>query len=76
VTIALDGQGGFTVEHETEGDSIAEVMSYVEYDPQDCLAAFRKRVDNAVARRAVSADERRVLISAYKDSLAGYTYFE
>lgn len=76
VTIALDGQGGFSIEHEVEGDSIAEVMSYVEYDPQDCLAAFRKRVDNAVARRAVSADERRVLISAYKDSLAGYTYFE
>jgi arginine decarboxylase len=76
VTIALDGQGGFSVEHETEGDSIAEVLSYVEYDPQDCLAAFRKRVDNAVAQRAVSADERRVLISAYKDSLAGYTYFE
>lgn len=76
VTIALDGEGGFSVEHETEGDSIAEVLSYVEYDPQDCLAAFRKRVDNAVARRDLSADERRVLISAYKDSLAGYTYFE
>jgi arginine decarboxylase len=76
VTIALDGEGGFSVEHETEGDSIAEVLSYVEYDPQDCLAAFRKRVDNAVARRDLSADERRVLITAYKDSLAGYTYFE
>jgi len=76
VTIALDGEGGFRVEHETEGDSIAEVMSYVEYDPQDCLAAFRRRVDDAVARRDLSADERRVLIGAYKDSLAGYTYFE
>jgi arginine decarboxylase len=76
VTIALDGRGGFSVEHEVEGDTIAEVLSYVEYDPQDCLAAFRKRVDNAVARRDLSAEERRVLISAYKDSLAGYTYFE
>ena len=71
-----DGAGGFTVEHEIEGDSIAEVLSYVEYDPQDCLAAFRKRVDGAVAQRDVSAEERRLLISAYKDSLAGYTYFE
>ncbi|MCA8883700.1 MAG: biosynthetic arginine decarboxylase [Rhodobacteraceae bacterium] len=76
VTIAFDGAGGFTVEHEIEGDSIAEVLSYVEYDPQDCLAAFRKRVDGAVAQRDVSAEERRLLISAYKDSLAGYTYFE
>ncbi|WP_193139262.1 biosynthetic arginine decarboxylase [Meridianimarinicoccus sp. MJW13] len=76
VTIALDGEGGFTVEHEVEGDSIAEVLSYVEYDPQDCLAAFRKRVDQAVAKRAVTSQERRTLISAYKDSLSGYTYFE
>lgn len=76
VTIVLDGQGGFHVEHEVEGDRISEVLSYVEYDPQDMLGAFRKRVDKAVAVGDVSAEERRVLIGAYKDSLAGYTYFE
>lgn len=76
VTIVLDGEGGFEIAHETEGDTIAEVLSYVEYDPQDCLAAFRKTVERAVGRRAVTADERRILMAAYKDSLAGYTYFE
>lgn len=75
VTISLN-ESGFDIEHETEGDTIAEVMSYVEYDPQDCLAAFRKRVDRAVAAGDVVASERRILITAYKDSLAGYTYFE
>ncbi|OSP54554.1 biosynthetic arginine decarboxylase [Pseudoruegeria sp. SK021] len=75
VTISLQ-DGGFRIEHETEGDTIAEVMSYVEYDPQDCLAAFRKRVDRAVATGNVAAEERRIMITAYKDSLAGYTYFE
>jgi arginine decarboxylase len=76
VTIVLDGDGGFWVEHEVEGDRISEVLSYVEYDPQDILAAFRRRVDQSVAQGSVSAEERRVLIGAYKDSLAGYTYFE
>ncbi len=76
VTVSLTEDGGFEIEHETEGDSIAEVLSYVEYDPADCLAAFRKRVERAVAQRSVNAAERKMLIQAYKDSLAGYTYFE
>ncbi|MGB0904942.1 MAG: biosynthetic arginine decarboxylase, partial [Mangrovicoccus sp.] len=76
VTISLTEDGGFEIEHETEGDTIAEVLTYVEYDPADCLTAFRKRVEQAVRRGAVNVAERRVLIEAYKDSLAGYTYFE
>ncbi|MEM8555734.1 MAG: biosynthetic arginine decarboxylase, partial [Pseudomonadota bacterium] len=76
VTISLTDDGGFEIEHETEGDTIAQVMSYVEYDPADCLAAFRKTVERAVARRSVNAAERKILIQAYKDSLSGYTYFE
>lgn len=76
VTVSLTRNGGFEIVHETEGDSIAEVLSYVEYDPQDCLAAFRRTVERGVARGDVDAAERRILISAYKDSLAGYTYFE
>ena len=75
VTISLDADGGFDIEHETEGDTIAQVLSYVEYDPNDCLATFRKTVERAVKAGRVNATERRVMIAAYKDSLAGSTYF-
>ncbi len=75
VTISLDGRGGFTIEHETEGDTIAEVLSYVEYDPQTCLADFRKAVERSVAEGRLDAVERRVMMSAYKESLSGSTYF-
>lgn len=76
VTISLDTDGGFSIEHETEGDTIAEVLSYVEYDPQDCLSNFRRTVERAVKAGNLNADERRIMISAYKESLASYTYFE
>ncbi|NVK14701.1 MAG: biosynthetic arginine decarboxylase [Rhodobacteraceae bacterium] len=76
VTISLDGQGGFDIEHETEADTIAEVLSYVEYDPRQCLETFRKRVERAVKAGRVNAAERRQMIAAYKDSLAGSTYFD
>lgn len=75
VTISLDDTGGFTIENETEGDRIAEVLTYVEYDPQACLATFRKTVERAVKAGHVDAAERRTMIAAYRDSLGGSTYF-
>jgi arginine decarboxylase len=76
VTVALGEDGGFDLLHEVEGDKISEVLEYVEYEAQACLATFRKRVDNAVSQKQLTISERRVLIEAYKDSLSGYTYFE
>ncbi len=75
VTISLDDAGGFDIESETDGDTIAQVLSYVEYDPNDCLTTFRKTVERAVKAGRVNAAERRTMITAYKDSLAGSTYF-
>lgn len=76
VTVALGEDGNFDLIHEVEGDTIAEVLDYVEYEAQACLSTFRKRVDRAVSEKQLSISERRVLIEAYKDSLSGYTYFE
>ena len=76
VTISLDDVGGFDIENETEGDTIAQVLSYVEYDPNDCLSTFRKTVERAVKAGRVNANERRSMIAAYKNSLAGSTYFD
>jgi arginine decarboxylase len=76
VTIDLRDDGGFDLLHEQEGDTIAEVLSYVEYDPADCIAAFRKLVDGAISAGRISVEERRTLMNAYRDSMNGYTYYE
>ncbi|AVX05819.1 biosynthetic arginine decarboxylase [Maritalea myrionectae] len=76
VTISLKENGDFDLLHEVEGDTIAEVLNAVEYEAAACLAAFRQRADEAVSQKELTISERRELIAAYKDSLAGYTYFE
>ncbi|WP_232716157.1 biosynthetic arginine decarboxylase [Epibacterium ulvae] len=76
ITISLDGAGGFSIVNETEADSIAEVLSYVEYDPRDCLDAVRQKIERAVVAGLVEAETRRLMISAYKKALNGSTYFE
>ncbi len=76
VTIDLRVDGGFDLLHEQEGDTISQVMSYVEFDPTDCVAAFRKLVDGAISAGTLKASERKLIIGAYRDSINGYTYYE
>ncbi|KIC41860.1 arginine decarboxylase [Ruegeria sp. ANG-R] len=76
VTIDLRADGGFDLLHEQEGDTIGQVLSYVEFDPQDCVAAFRKMVDEAISTGTLKAKDRKTLMSAYRDSINGYTYYE
>ncbi|WP_343563375.1 biosynthetic arginine decarboxylase [Kiloniella sp. b19] len=75
-TIDLLPDGGFDLLQEVEGDTISQVMSYVEFDPRDCVDAFRKMVDGAISTGKIKARDRRELMSAYRDSINGYTYYE
>ncbi|GAA6208626.1 biosynthetic arginine decarboxylase [Cognatishimia sp. WU-CL00825] len=76
VTIDLRADGGFDLLHEQEGDTISEVLSYVEFDPQACVAEFRKMVDEAISTGALKSKDRKTLMGAYRDSINGYTYYE
>lgn len=62
--------------HEIEGDSVADVLTYVEYDPKDLIANFRKFAENAVARGDITPSERRHALEVYRSGLNGYTYYE
>jgi arginine decarboxylase len=76
VTIALRGDGGFDLIHEVEGDTIGEVLSYVEYQPVRMLDAFKSKVEAAVSRGALSTRERRATIATFKAAIGGTTYYE
>ncbi|WP_380055835.1 biosynthetic arginine decarboxylase [Falsihalocynthiibacter sp. SS001] len=75
-TIDLRDDGSFDLVHEQEGDTIAEVLSYVEYDPRDCVDAFRARIDKEISEKRLNARDRKTLMAAYRDSINGYTYYE
>lgn len=61
---------------ELEGDTVSEVLSYVEYDPKDLSRRFRVLAEEAVTKKLISAKERREIVDSYEEGLRGYTYFE
>ncbi|HEX6940978.1 MAG TPA: biosynthetic arginine decarboxylase [Longimicrobiales bacterium] len=55
------------------GDTITEVLNYVQFDAQDLIATFRRKVQNA---RDLTRAEANAFIADYIAGLAGYTYLE
>ncbi len=76
VSLRLGDQGQIEYTHEIDGDSVADVLSYVEYNPQDMLDRMRKTAEQAVRSGRITAEERRQIMDAYETGLRGYTYFE
>ncbi len=62
--------------HEVEGDTVADVLSYVEYDPKELISRFRNFAEKAVTEGRISPKERREILDRYREGLNGYTYFE
>ncbi|SDU57389.1 biosynthetic arginine decarboxylase [Desulfobacula phenolica] len=76
VTIKILENGEYEFVGEQEGDTVANILSYVAYDPKRLLVRFRKIAEAAVRRGKISPQERREIMQVYEAGLRGYTYFE
>ncbi|MDQ3555611.1 MAG: biosynthetic arginine decarboxylase [Gemmatimonadota bacterium] len=72
VHIRLTDQG-YEVGDLVHGDTITEVLNYVQFDTQDLIATFRRKVQSA---KGVSRQDANAFIADYIAGLAGYTYLE
>jgi arginine decarboxylase len=76
VSVHIAADGSFEFVREFHGDSIADVLSYVEYEPKTVLEQFRRMAERAVQDGRISVQERQDMLRAFRDSLHGYTFFE
>ncbi|MEY3026535.1 MAG: hypothetical protein RL136_57 [Planctomycetota bacterium] len=74
--IRLDDNGNWWIDEIVEGDSVREVLSYVQYDVNRLSQAIRHECERAVRDRHMSVAESNALVRNYEAGLAGYTYLE
>jgi arginine decarboxylase len=74
VHVRLNGEFGYSIRHLVKGDSIADVLKYVEYDPEAMSEAIRRGAERAVASGRLSNEQLRTLLRHYERSLRSYTY--
>ncbi len=73
VHVALTDEG-YEVQHVIKGDSIAEVLRYVEYVPELMVEAVRRQAERAVSQGKLTNEQMRTLMHHYEESLRSYTY--
>ena len=61
---------------EIHGDTIADVLSYVEYQPKEMALRYRNTAERAVKEGRITARERQLMLKTYNASMQGYTYYE
>lgn len=76
VSVRLNRDGSFDFVKEIHGDTIADVLSYVEYQPQQMVLRYRNTAERAVKEGRITARERQDIIKAFNASMQGYTYYE
>jgi arginine decarboxylase len=76
VHVSLDEDGEVNLDTVIKGDTVREVLQYVQYSADELIARMRKDVERAVRGGKISLDESRQLLRFYESGLEGYTYLE
>lgn len=76
VHVDVNEQGEVLLESVIEGDTVAEVLEYVQFDSNDLMRRMRSVVDAAVRETRLNDKEADQLLKFYESGLHGYTYLE
>ena len=59
-----------------DGETIAEVLEYVQYNPKKMVRTVESWVTSSVKSGIITLEEGREFLSNYRSGLYGYTYLE
>lgn len=75
VHISLNGVG-YTIDHYVPGDTVTEVLSYVQYGRSEMVDSVRQATEESIQKGSITKQEAKLLIKHYEEGLSGYTYLE
>jgi arginine decarboxylase len=76
VHVSLDEDGRVTLDEVIKGDTVREVLHYVQFSADRMAAQMRKDVERAVRAGQITLRESQQLLRFYENGLEGYTYLE
>lgn len=67
-------EDGYVIDHIVEGDSVKDVLSYVEYETSEFEAQLKKDCMMAIEEENLSQKQADILIDHFEKTLSGLTY--
>ncbi len=75
VHVSVDSKG-YYIDQIIDGETVAEVLEYVQYNPKKMARTVETWVTGAVKAGTITTEEGKEFLSNYRSGLYGYTYLE
>jgi len=76
VHVSMEEDGTPSIDSVVKGDTVTEVLNYVQYSAEKLMDRMRKDVERAVRQEKITALEAKQFLKFYENGLEGYTYLE
>jgi arginine decarboxylase len=76
VHVSLNGSSEVILDTVIKGDTVREVLEYVQFNSEVLLGQFHRDVETALREGKIGYEESGRLLRFYEDGLHGYTYLE
>jgi arginine decarboxylase len=75
IHVSVD-EKGYSIDQIIDGETVAEVLDYVQYSPKRLVRTLETWVTKSVKEGKISLEEGKEFLSNYRSGLYGYTYLE
>jgi len=75
VHVSVD-ENGYKIDQVIDGETVAEVLDYVQYNPKKMVRTVETWVTTSVKAGIITMQEGKEFLSNYRSGLYGYTYLE
>jgi arginine decarboxylase len=69
-------ESGYSIDHYVPGDTVTEVLSYVQYGRAEMVDNVRQSTEESIQKGNLTKQEAKLLLKHYEEGLSGYTYLE
>jgi arginine decarboxylase len=76
VQVSIQGEGLYHLDSVVEGDTVTEVLNYVQYSRKELVTLVRRSCEAAVKSGQMTIEESAKLLASFQRGLEGYTYLE
>ena len=76
VHVSMDDEGSVVLDTVIKGDTVREVLDYVEFNVESLMRQLRSSIEVAVRESRIGFEEAGRFLRFYEDGLQGYTYLE
>ncbi len=72
----LISKNGYHLTEVEEGDTIIEILNYIQYNRIELIQKMRRSIENSIEKAKMSKSDAYLLMRNYEEVLSGYSYLE